>query len=131
VPRTLQGHNIDPEEIVGTRIFPDMHPFRFQIQSLAFHSLGAINAIKNGARNLPADNPPDDYASLQGLIAATRGAGKVLSAEGFLMSFSLPNFYYHYYRLQHPTLQAYLSTDSTISESCVSEPEAERRLSPR
>ena len=114
-----RANNIDAEEIVGTRIFPDMRPFRFQIQSLAFHSLGAINAIKNGVLNLPGDNPPDDYASLQGLIAATRDdlrkltprevnacegadvtlwirdAEKVLSAEGFLMSFSLPNFYYH------------------------------------
>jgi hypothetical protein len=27
-----RDNNIDPEEIVDTRLFPDMRPFRFQIQ---------------------------------------------------------------------------------------------------
>jgi hypothetical protein len=36
--------NIDPGEIIGTRLFPDMQPFRFQIQQVVRHSLGAIEA---------------------------------------------------------------------------------------
>jgi hypothetical protein len=32
----------DLDEIVETRLYPDMQPFRFQVQSVAHHSLGAI-----------------------------------------------------------------------------------------
>ena len=34
--------NVDLDEIVETRLFPDMLPLRFQLQSVAHHSLGAI-----------------------------------------------------------------------------------------
>ena len=33
-----RDNNIDPAEIVETRLFPDMAPFRFQVQSVAHHS---------------------------------------------------------------------------------------------
>ncbi|MFY9326635.1 MAG: DUF1993 family protein [Georgfuchsia sp.] len=36
-----RDNNIDPEQIVDTCIFPDMLPFRYQIQSVAHNSLGA------------------------------------------------------------------------------------------
>ena len=42
--------NVDLEEMVESRIFADMRPLRFQIQLVAFHSLGAIEAIKSGVR---------------------------------------------------------------------------------
>jgi hypothetical protein len=114
-----QDNNIDLEEIVDTRLFPDMRPFRFQVQSVVFHSIGAIEAIRSGALNLPGERPDHDYAALQTLIADTRDALQKLTpeevnsregaevvfqtrdwtrfftAEGFLMSFSLPNFHFH------------------------------------
>ena len=37
-----RDNNIDPEEIVETRLYGDMLPFRFQIVSVAHHSAGAI-----------------------------------------------------------------------------------------
>ncbi len=111
--------NIDPEEIVESRIFPDMKPFRFQIQQVAMHSIGAIESLKAGVRRPPGERPAHDYAGLQSLIKeadadlrklapaeidALAGAEVVLemgeskrvfTAEGFILSFSLPNFHFH------------------------------------
>ena len=110
---------IDPEEIVETRLFPDMFPFRFQIWSVAHHSIGAIEGVKQGVFNPPRELTPLDYAGLQKVVADTRAALEQLTAadvnalegrdvafqfrdfklpftaENFLLSFSLPNFYFH------------------------------------
>jgi hypothetical protein len=110
---------IDPETIVESRIVEDMRPFRFQIQQVALHSIGTIDSIKSGARRFPSERPQHDYAGLQKLIAETLDALKKLSpsevnsyegkevaletgetnrvftAEGFVLSFALPNFYFH------------------------------------
>ena len=114
----FREQNIDPEQIVETRLAADMHPFRFQIHSVVFHSLGALESIRIGTFQAPPARPAHDYAGLQGLVAETHDAltkvtpdeinaleGKDLifkgstvrtfTAEGFLMSFALPNFYFH------------------------------------
>ncbi|MGH6848121.1 MAG: DUF1993 domain-containing protein [Methylocella sp.] len=115
----FRDSNIDPEEIVATRLFPDMRPFRFQIQSVVFHSLGAVEAIRSGVLNFPGERPDHDYAALQTLITDARDAlqkltpeevnsregaevvfqardrKRLFTAEGFLLSFSLPNFHFH------------------------------------
>jgi hypothetical protein len=39
-------NHVDLDEIVETRLAPDMLPFRFQLQSVAHHSLGAIEGVK-------------------------------------------------------------------------------------
>ncbi|MBI1210840.1 MAG: DUF1993 family protein [Alphaproteobacteria bacterium] len=112
-----QKTNLD--EIVDTRLFPDMLPFRFQIQSVAHHSLGTIEAVKSGTFLPPSNLPPHDFSALQKLVSDTREAlskvkpeevnaragkdvifeigGRKLpfTAEGFVLSFSLPNFYFH------------------------------------
>jgi hypothetical protein len=114
-----RDNNIDPEEIVETRLYGDMLPFRFQIISVAHHSAGAIEGVKKGVFNPPTEARPLTYAELQGLVSDTREAlGKLtveevngleggdmlfqirdfkvpFTAENFLMSFSLPNFYFH------------------------------------
>ncbi|HEY5226240.1 MAG TPA: DUF1993 domain-containing protein [Methylovirgula sp.] len=111
--------NVDLEEMVESRIFTDMRPLRFQIQQVALHSLGAIHAVKSGAFEFPGQRPALDYAGLQTLIVDTRAAlrkitpdevnarlgaevsfeagdvKRVFTAEGFVLSFSLPNFYFH------------------------------------
>ncbi len=110
---------IDPEEVVETRLAPDMLPLRFQIWSVAHHSLGAIKGVQAGVFAPPPQMPALDYAGLQKVAAETREAlqkltpdevnaleGKDMAfqirdtrmpftAEGFLLSFSLPNFYFH------------------------------------
>jgi uncharacterized protein len=111
-------HKIDPNDIVESRIHADMLPFRFQIVSVAHHSLGAIEGVQRGLFQ-PGGKEAPDYASLQKLIADTLASLKAISpaevnalegkdvvfqlgerklpftAEGFLLSFSLPNFYFH------------------------------------
>ena len=115
----FKASGIDPAEIVETRLFPDMLPFRFQVVSLAHHSRGAMEAAKNGVFVPPSGKPDLDYAALQALVtdaqselsALTPDAVNALlgrevtfkvgersmpfTAEGFLMSFSLPNFFFH------------------------------------
>jgi uncharacterized protein len=110
---------IDPAEVVETRLAPDMLPLRFQIVSVAHHSRGAMAAAKNGVFVPPSGKPDLDYAALQALVAEARNELAALTpeavnaligrevtfkigdrvlpftAEGFLMSFSLPNFFFH------------------------------------
>ena len=110
---------IDPAEVVETRLAPDMLPFRFQIVSVAHHSRGAIEATRTGTFVPPSGKPDLDYAALQALVAGAHGELSTLTpeavnallgrdvtfkvgdralpftAEGFLMSFSLPNFFFH------------------------------------
>jgi hypothetical protein len=109
---------IDPESIVEARLAEDMLPFRFQITSVAHHSLGAIKGVQAGLFEPPGPSTAD-YAGLQKLVTDTRDGLKALkpadvnacegkdmafqirgnkipfTAEGFIQSFSLPNFYFH------------------------------------
>jgi hypothetical protein len=112
-------NGVDPEEVVEARLREDMRPFGFQVYQMGFHSAGAMQAMRSGVLEF-ARGTPSDYAGLQGLVAkaaadlraldpaevngwegkdvAFRVPGKddrVFTAEGFLLSFSLPNFHFH------------------------------------
>lgn len=111
---------VDPQEIVEARLYPDMLPFRFQVRSLVHHSVGALQGIQQGVFSPPGDQPPlPDFAALQAHVAAARDAMQKFTpavvdafeakevvfqlgdrklpftAVNFLLSFSLPNFYFH------------------------------------
>ena len=110
---------IDPETIVEAHLAPDMLPLRFQIISVTHHSLGAIEGVQGGEFSPPSSKTAYDYAGLQALVAQTIDALSAwtpervnalggrdvvfhigehkmpFTAEDFLMSFSLPNFYFH------------------------------------
>lgn len=112
-------NNIDPNTLVETRLHPDMLPLQFQVNSVAHHSLGAIDGVKKGLFSPPPSAPAQDYRALQKVVTDARDAltkvtpaevnaleGRDMvfqfrdfkmpfTAEGFLMSFSLPNFYFH------------------------------------
>lgn len=111
-------NNIDPATLVATRLHPDMLPFSFQIASVAHHSIGAIEGVKAGLFS-PSTDHDLDYSGLQKKIADARAALSRLTppevnalegrdvlfqfrdfkmpftAEGFLLSFSLPNLHFH------------------------------------
>ncbi|RPG50804.1 MAG: DUF1993 domain-containing protein [Gammaproteobacteria bacterium TMED1] len=110
-----QDNNIALDEIVETRLYPDMLPFRFQVIQVASHSLSAIKGVQKG-EYMPGPAATDlDYQALQDLVAEARSGLKQIeattinnlsdseiktpwwtfTAEGFLMSFSLPSFYFH------------------------------------
>jgi len=114
-----QANNIDLNEVVETRLYPDMAPFRFQIISVAHHSKGAMDGVKSGVFMPPSGVANQDYDALQKIVADARAdlqkltreavdamqgkdvvfklgeRGMPFTAEGFLMSFSLPNLHFH------------------------------------
>ena len=112
------AEGVSLEEIVETRLYPDMLPFRFQLISVAHHSLGAIRGVEAGL--FPPPPALDlDYGGLHrhvdealaGLenysrddIEALGGKDVIFksstfeipfTSEDFLLTFSLPNFYFH------------------------------------
>ncbi len=110
---------IDLAEVVETRLAADMLPLRFQIVSVAHHSRGAMEAANSGVFLPPSGKPDLDFSALQALVTeASNEIAKLtpeavnaligrdvtfklgeralpFTAEGFLMSFSLPNFFFH------------------------------------
>jgi uncharacterized protein len=109
----------DLQEIVDTRLAPDMLPLSFQIVSVAHHSRGAIEAVQKGVFSPDMGRAGLTYADLQKMAAdATNWLSALtpdtvnalvgrdvtfqfrdrklpFTAEEFLMSFSLPNFFFH------------------------------------
>lgn len=112
-------NKVAASEIISARLAPDMLPFAFQIKATAFHSHGAIEGIRQGVLAPDRSPPPDSFAALQALVADARGALATVEpveidsfigrdmrlvlgerhldflAEDFLLSFSLPNLYFH------------------------------------
>ena len=110
---------LDLQEIVMTRLRDDMMPFHFQVVSTAHHSFGAVQGIQKGEFTPPSFDLDLDYAGLQGLIEEARtglsgldradvealadgnltfklGKNEIpFTAKNFILSFSLPNFYFH------------------------------------
>ena len=114
-----EANGVDLEELVETRLFSDMRPFRFQVQQAVLHSLGSIEAVKSGSLGMPGERPQLDYAGLQALVDEARaalrkftpeeinaregqtvvfnarGMERLFTSEGFVASFSMPNFFFH------------------------------------
>lgn len=113
-----EANGIALDEVVETRLRDDMANFHFQVVCVSHHSIGTIEALRSGEFR-PPNYEPCDYASLQKMtgesLAALKGlskdevegfsGGKVVfkmggneipfTAENFVLSFSLPNFYFH------------------------------------
>jgi uncharacterized protein len=111
-------HGHDPEALVETRLYHDMLPLRFQVLSTIKHSIGAIEGVRKGSFS-PAAKGDHDYAALQKAVAEASAALKEIkpeevngftdrdvlfetgdvklpfTAQDFLLTFSLPNFYFH------------------------------------
>ena len=109
----------NPDELVTHRLYDNMAPLSFQIVSVAHHSIDAIEGLKLGVFGPPTAKQPTDFAGLQAMIAAAKTALEALTAaevdahagkdvvfqmgdfkipftaETFILSFSLPNFYFH------------------------------------
>jgi len=114
-----QEKGISLPELVETRLYPDMLPFRFQLIAVAHHSAGALDGVQAGVFRPPTGPMDQDYKQLQALIADARAKlGKLtresvdalqgkdvvfqigdrkmpFTAEGFLLSFSTPNLHFH------------------------------------
>lgn len=115
----FEKNNVNTAEVIETRLFSDMLPFRYQVQAAIGHSLGAIEGAQGGEFKPPYGNPKSDYAALQKEVAdaiaklksftpsdvnALEGKDVVFNlgertlpftGENFLLTFSLPNFHFH------------------------------------
>jgi len=115
----LREKGIDPAEVLETRLTSDMLPFRFQIVMVAYHSRSAMESAKTGLRTPPSYDPNLDFTGLRKMVTEARNelsglkreavnalsGGEVtftlrdhilrFTTEDFLMSFALPNFYFH------------------------------------
>ncbi|MEM9057066.1 MAG: DUF1993 domain-containing protein [Pseudomonadota bacterium] len=114
------ANGIDPDELVQTRLSEDMWPLHNQIVSIVHQSVGAVKALRSGTFSPPSGYPENmDYAGLQDFLregyaaleAETPDAINALAdnpvvfrfaaveipftAVDFVLSFSLPNFYFH------------------------------------
>lgn len=114
-----EENNIDLDEIVNTRLHPDMQPFHFQIVSVVHHSWVALQGVKAGEFTTPSFAIDKNYHELEASVKAALAGIQQLQpdevnamaendvlfkigdrtmpfvGEEFLMSFSLPNFYFH------------------------------------
>ena len=112
-------NEIDLEEIVATKLRDDMMPFHFQIVSVCHHSWGALQGMRDGRFSPPSFDLDKNYAQLQALVSeAQEGVASISESEvagladksmvfaigtrdmpftnqNFLLTFSLPNFYFH------------------------------------
>ena len=114
-----EANGIDLNEVVATRLYPDMHPFRFQLWAVEHMTRGALKGLQTGRFSPPGPVKELDYAGLQQLVADARdelskvsresadalegnqvtfqiGDFKMLfAAPNFVLSFSLPNLFFH------------------------------------
>ena len=110
---------LDPQDRVMNRLREDLMPLHFQVVSVPHHSWGAMQGMQSGGFRPPSFDLDRDYAGLQSLVAEAReGLAGLDAAEvealadrslvfklgktelpftnrNFLLSFSLPNFYFH------------------------------------
>lgn len=115
----FESEGRDSQLLVDASICDDMLPMSFQVNSVAHHSAGAMDALASGVFAPPPSLPTTDYAGLQEMVAVARtrlqsldrdtvdhylGKDLVFAigdrkmpfiAEDFILSFSLPNFFFH------------------------------------
>jgi len=108
-----------PQDIIEARLAEDMLPFAYQVKSTAVHSLGAVEGVRRGVFSPDMTPPPQTFTALRSRIAETLAALETVqpaevetfigrdmrfefrerrlefTAENFLLSFSLPNLYFH------------------------------------
>lgn len=107
------------DDVVATSLYPDMATFHFQAVCVSHHSIGAIKGMQGGEFGPPTGYPETDFAGLQALVNKALDELKALDAdvvnalgggqvtfklggneipftnENFVLSFSLPNLYFH------------------------------------
>ena len=125
--------NLPAEALTGACLAPDMWPFAKQIFEAGHHSARAVAAVRAGVFSPELAPAPTDFASLHGELADAIAALRAVTpgeldsiagndtrfefgsmrmdftVEDFLLSFSLPNFFFHtttaYAILRHQGLE--------------------------
>jgi hypothetical protein len=105
--------------LIGACLAADMAPVPFQVKSVAAHTMGAIEGVRDGRFTPSFGDMPTDFAALKAVLATADLAlaavdetemesfiGKPVvfalgtmempfTGDQFLLSFSQPNFYFH------------------------------------
>jgi uncharacterized protein len=111
--------NLAPTALVDAKLADDMLPFGYQVKSVCAHSIGAIRGVRAGVFTPDLSPWPTDLAGLKAALTSARVELDAISpdeingfvgndmvfefkdrrmeftAENFLLSFSLHNFYFH------------------------------------
>ncbi|MCM2297071.1 DUF1993 domain-containing protein [Rhodoferax sp.] len=111
--------NLPDSTLIDARLADDMLPFGYQIKSVVVHSVGAIQGVRNGLFSPDLSPWPDSFAGLKDQVSnAVTALEKInpneingflgrdmrfeigerrmdFTAENFLLSFSMPNFFFH------------------------------------
>jgi hypothetical protein len=115
----FKGQGIDSAEIIDMRLVPDMNPFSFQVFSILMSSLGSAKGLLAGEMTGPPEThelsyqgaiklltealaelnaiDPDAIAGVEGKAVHFKTSDFEIpfTAENFVMSFTLPNLYFH------------------------------------
>lgn len=110
---------LSPDTLIDARLSPDMLPFGYQVKSVTVHSAGAIDGLRAGTFAPDRTAWPTDFAGLRARLDEADAALAAVTPEelnaledgelafvlpnmrleftatAFLLSFSLPNFYFH------------------------------------
>ena len=115
-----EQHGRGEEDVCGARLAPDMLDFAYQVKSTVTHSVGAIAGIRAGVFSPDRSEPPRDFAAMRAMLNKAREELSALTkdeveaigtasmefrmgdklvvpftGQNFLLSFSVPNFYFH------------------------------------
>lgn len=112
-------NGVDAADLAQARLREDMQPLGFQVHSITHHSLNALKGVEAGAFSPPSGAMPETLPAMSAALDDTLkqlgewDAARInaLAAKDmkfklgdreipfvgfdFLMSFSLPNFYFH------------------------------------
>ena len=115
------AQGISAEDLLGEHFGPDMRPLSWQLKWMTSHSLGAIEGVRAGTYSPDRLPPAESFDGLRDQMNATIASLRAITpdelegfigrdmifdvpamnlrmdftAENFLLSFSLPNFYFH------------------------------------
>ena len=114
-----EENSIDLTSVLDSRIYPNMLPFRYQVQAVIGHSVGAVEGVKGGVFKPPYGTPTADWNALEAAVAEALETLKgyapdainaleerdvvfnvgertlAFTGAGFLMTFSVPNVHFH------------------------------------
>jgi uncharacterized protein len=112
-------HKMPESTLIEARLAPDMLPLGFQVKSTVAHSIGAIEGVRRGSFSPDRSAWPHTLAGLKELVTQAWQAVEQVdpaeingfigrdmcfeagdtriefTAQDFLLSFSVPNFYFH------------------------------------
>ena len=115
-----KANDLDLSDFVHAKLRDDMRPLHWQVVAVHHNSWGALQAMREGTfRPPPSIEVDKDYGSLQSLVDEARegvasfseedannlsersmiiaagGREMPFTNQNFLLTFSLPNFYFH------------------------------------